>query len=598
MFEWDIYLWQSAGVFLIGLLLSVFSVRRRSGTNNGIHVWHILFVSSFIALTILFFPIFLEKNHEREAGSLVALLVAIQSTLQVFSINADFSIISEALSGKTEISAFIYSGLASFLYVLAPILTFGFILSFFRNLSSYRKYLFCFFKETYVFSELNEVSLALAIGIRKDTNRCTIVFAGLSAGKDGEDNSLKERAFALDAVFFNQDMLNTRFSLHSSRVPIRFVVTGEDESENINRALSLVQRYRNRSDTHVYVFSSEPGSELLLSGLTGEVKIRRIDKVRSCVYATMDQVGSRLFDDAFSPAVSDLAAASQDREICILLLGLGKMGGEMLKTLAWYTQMDGYKTTIHVFDRDPLAHSRIKAECPELFNEAHNGVDIPGETRMDVRFFPDVDVRADSFYTKINGIDHPTFVFVALGDDEENISAALQTKIYMKRRGLDPFVLTFVQSHEKYRALIEYGVDVSQGISFAGDWDLLTRMDMVFGSDLENKALERHLKWGDEDSFWAVEYNYRSSVASVLHKKARKHCGFAAAVKASEDLTEEERLENRVLEHRRWNAYVRSQGWVFGGSTDKSSRNNAAKMHNLLVPFDDLPEDEKCKDDD
>ena len=45
------------------------------------------------------------------------------------------------------------------------------------------------------------------------------------------------------------------------------------------------------------------------------------------------------------------------------------------------------------------------------------------------------------------------------------------------------------------------------------------------------------------------------------------------------------------LEHRRWNAYMRSEGFCYS-----PRRNDLAKTHNLLIPFDKLTEDEKRKD--
>ena len=51
-----------------------------------------------------------------------------------------------------------------------------------------------------------------------------------------------------------------------------------------------------------------------------------------------------------------------------------------------------------------------------------------------------------------------------------------------------------------------------------------------------------------------------------------------------------------ALEHRRWNAYMRSEGYIFSGSTDESSRNDLAKMHHDLVDFSSLTEEEKRKD--
>lgn len=43
---------------------------------------------------------------------------------------------------------------------------------------------------------------------------------------------------------------------------------------------------------------------------------------------------------------------------------------------------------------------------------------------------------------------------------------------------------------------------------------------------------------------------------------------------------------------------MRSEGYVYGGTVEKSGRNDLAKTHNCLVPFDALPIAEQKKDDD
>ena len=117
-------------------------------------------------------------------------------------------------------------------------------------------------------------------------------------------------------------------------------------------------------------------------------------------------------------------------------------------------------------------------------------------------------------------------------------------------------------------------------------------------SELESAALERHKKWGEEADFWRFDYNYNSSVASVIHRKIKILCGMVGAEKILSERTEKEKIALRILEHRRWNAYVRSEGYIYSGTTDKSSRNDMAKMHNCLVAFDKLPPEEQIKDDD
>ena len=50
------------------------------------------------------------------------------------------------------------------------------------------------------------------------------------------------------------------------------------------------------------------------------------------------------------------------------------------------------------------------------------------------------------------------------------------------------------------------------------------------------------------------------------------------------------------LEHCRWNAYMRAEGYVYSGSPEKSSRNDLGKMHHDLVNYEALTEEEKRKD--
>lgn len=104
--------------------------------------------------------------------------------------------------------------------------------------------------------------------------------------------------------------------------------------------------------------------------------------------------------------------------------------------------------------------------------------------------------------------------------------------------------------------------------------------------------MQRHLRWGKEEDFWKYEYNYRSSIASAIHKKMKLMCEIPGASKELEQRTEVEKRQLRELKHRRWNAYMRSEGFTYA-----EKRNNLAKTHCCLVPFDDLSKEEQEKDD-
>ena len=136
----------------------------------------------------------------------------------------------------------------------------------------------------------------------------------------------------------------------------------------------------------------------------------------------------------------------------------------------------------------------------------------------------------------------------------------------------------------------EYGID------FIGDMEDSYAESSIIDSELEGEALKSHMKWGKEDEFWTYEYNYRSSIASAIHMRARIKCGISGAGKNEDQLTDEEIKTIETLEHRRWNAYMRAEGYVFSGSTDKKTRNDLAKMHHDLVDFSSLSEEEKAKD--
>ena len=105
-------------------------------------------------------------------------------------------------------------------------------------------------------------------------------------------------------------------------------------------------------------------------------------------------------------------------------------------------------------------------------------------------------------------------------------------------------------------------------------------------------ASEKAIKKSCETSF-RLEYNYRASVCKAIHKHLikEKFLGIEAAQKNWHDMTLEEKIQVGGLEHVRWNAYMRTEGFV-----KAEKRNDLAKQHHNLVPTAELSFDDLRKD--
>ena len=562
------------------------------GNKRKIGVLNALLAGVFAANIFVFLPTHIVTAEPTFWGTWRAFLLSVFHSMQVFTIGCEFSAVKEGMAFCPDMLDTWFQVWAATLFVLAPILTFGFVLSLFKNLSAYVKYLRSYFKEAYIFSQLNEQSLVLAEDIRQKHKKAAIVFTDVYDDNQEGTCELMEQAKNLGAICFKKDITVVHFQKHSRRKPLWFFTISTNETENLNHALKLIEKYNTRCDTHLYVFSTQVDSELLLTSVEkGQVKVRRVNEVQSLVNRLLYDRGSLLFESARQNP-------DGTKKISAVVVGMGSHGTELVKALTWYGQMNGYRLEIHGFDKDPLAEEKFIALAPELMSPQYNGVTVEGEAQYHITIHSGVDVTTVSFAKEIEKLSDATYVIVALGNDDSNITTAVKLRMYFERMKIHPIIQAIVYNTQQKKAL--EGICNYRGqaydIQFIGDMESSYAEAVIIDSELEEDALRRHMKWGKEEEFWNFEYNYRSSMASAIHMKARIACKIPGAEKKEEELTPEERDIIEVLEHRRWNAYMRAEGYVFSGSKDKSSRNDLAKMHHDLVDFSSLSEEEKRKD--
>ncbi len=547
---------------------------------------NILIIGVFIASAFLLYPFCRERFF---AEGFTCTLLSIYHSLQLFVVGGSFDEMKEFVLTQDESIRQPYTQMVAAMYVLAPVLTFSFILSLFQNAISYVRYTFRFFKKIHVFSELSEKSLALAESIVHENRWSTVVFADVFERDDEIRYELTERAAKLGAISFKKDILSIRFGIHCFGTPISFFIIGADESENVKQALGLVKRYGKRRNTNLYAFSTHADGEILLANTKCKrMRVRRISDVRSLVYHLLYQHGEKLFEQAI--------LCGDEKKITVVLAGLGAHGTEMLKGLAWFCQMEGYGVTIHAFEKNQDAESVLKAACPELMDRKN----------YDIQIHAGIDVATEEFIRLVRQLP-VTYAFVALGNDSDNIQTALTLRTLFYEQNENLFIQAVVYDSEKVHALEKAAnfQGEAYNISFVGDLKTSYSADVILNSKLEAAGLMQHISYlsaqeqNDKEivdektnEFWNYEYYYRSSVARMIHDKMRVFCNISGAEKMVENRTPEEREKLRKIEHSRWKAYMRGEGYIYG-----ETRKDIAKRHHLLVPYETLSDAERRKND-
>lgn len=590
--------WNICFTIAIALLVAVlatvaFSLVSRYVKRKRIKIFKLLAVAIFLMGLVLYIPVYATEYSGQSYCITKTAVLSLHSTIRMFAVENDYTVIFDALTNAPEKIVLAYSALASVLYLLAPLMTFGFVLSFFKNLSAYIRYMAKFFRNVYVFSELNENSIALAKDILRNHRKDCVIFTDVDTKVAEQNEALLAQAEEIGALCFKKNISAINFKIHSSKKQIFFFALREKDDENIQDALELISKYKERRNTNLYVFSTSVYGELVIGGADrGVMKIRRINKIRALITNLLYEQGHELFDTA-------LPQANGKKRIRAVVLGLGRHGEQMVRALAWYCQMDGYEVQIDAFEKDPAAVDAFCAACPGLMSEKNNGVYVDGEAQYRIELHSGVDVGSKEFADKISAITDATYVLVALGSDEENVKAAVNLRMLFERNGAKPVIKAILYNSDARRSLLNarFSTKYAYRIDFIGAAESCYTEQVIMNSRLENEALACHLRYGSaEEEFWKYEYNYRSSVASAVHIKARIECGIAGADQLTQQLSQKERDVIERLEHRRWNAYMRSEGFVYSGSEEPESRNDLAKKHHNLVDFDKLRDEDKRKD--
>jgi len=610
---WTLFLILATAVFALSCVFAVINGLSRYKSNRLFTPNKILSIGVGASAVLLYVPIFWSSYQSYQFGKIESffetILISFNSMIKLFVADGDFEGVMTALPDESSTVFLGYRIVMSILFVMAPLLTFGFVLSFFKNLSARLRFAVSLKKEIVVFSELNDRSLVLAQDLAKKKGRL-LVFTDVFERDEETTYELLEKAKELGAIFFKKDITMLNLEKRKKKAKMRLFIIGQDKMENMSQSIRLIKKLKFRKNTNMYVLSTQEEDELLLvnalknddsdpADMQPEIHVRRINEVTSLIFHSLYEKG---YENIFASArVID----DDTKVINAVVIGMGHHGTEMVKALPWFCQMNGYELHVHAFDVDLRAEDRFCSLCPELMADHLNGhFDIEGESRYEIRIHSGFDVTTKAFDEELLALPDATFVFVAMGDDDRNLATAMKLRMLYKRKGIEPVIQAVIYQTEKKNILggIRNYKKQEYNIDFVGDMRTTFSEQVIMNSELEEKALARHTKWGNTkeaiDAFWQYSYNYKSSVASAIHYKMKLLCRVPGADQKPDDREESARVALRVLEHCRWNAYMRSEGYVYSGSDDPSTRDDLAKKHPCLIPFSRLSPEEQRKDDD
>ncbi len=593
----------SVVILITPTLIATIKNSRNTGGEPIISVFNVFITSVFFAIAVLFFPMYFRYVFDGEQifeKLIKSIFISIPRAFTLFFVDLNFVELIEFMTylgiyGTTLSS--IYLVYQAILFTLAPLLSIGILLSVISEFMDNMRFKLLSRRDIYVLSELNEQSFALAKSIvcTDDGRRKLVVICGVD-NEDAEVKKKKEELKKLGILFFKRDITEIKIpKLNKNGVrKFFFIAPIDNEDLNARNALSVLKALGeseifNNKNSQLYVFASAESNDILINTAnTGKIKVRIVNDKKNIVWNNLRQ--DPLFDYAID--------VNGVKEINVLLIGFGQYGEEILKTASWLTQLPGFELNIHVIDIDSDVDEKFSARAPELMK--YNGKKLKDEPYYNFIFHKKedgsgIDVSSTEFIQIISSLKNIGRVYVSMGDDSFNIATAIRVRrifgrVYEKDKV--PKISAIVYSDEKAEAYKVNGMKNMKGedygIDLIGNYSERFSLSVVEQLDLDELALKFHTAWNSTPEYIELfdkhSYYRRASLSEALYSKITEKTCEKYNIKPTKE-------EKASFEHLRWNAYMRSLGYVYG-----AKRDDISKVHPSLLPTNELSPEEIEKD--
>ena len=392
-----------------------------------------------------------------------------------------------------------------------------------------------------------------------------------------------------------------------------FLICG-DEDKNIGLAEDVIAQYTNTKRTNILINAFvESGTNVKFL----ESVMKSEDRSANIELRCIDEIALFCNHLIYNHPLYDTKGNGKD--ISVVIVGCGRTGMRMLKTVYWAGQIDGYSLKIRVYDRKAeKCRDRFYQQCPGLKEEKA------------IEFIT-ANVDSASFEEELlKNSGDATYILVAMDNDQLNLTVADRLyQIYRRhfnfREERMPEIFARVRSQAKTDSLFYNASFLEErNIHLFGTTKSVFSDKTLFDTDLENLAFAVHLTYWDSleldrhseeyaqirKNFRTGEYNRRSSMAVALHFPAKlcmcdkiESTGgnlltpenlkiYAECVASDDDF----RHRLAVAEHVRWNAFMLSEGYrpataqqmhQYAEAVD-SHKDDLSMVHPCITGWDEL----------
>lgn len=589
-------------LFLAGIL---FLLKKRSITQG-----HLVTASLFEFAASIF--LYLPEEYFNDIPESAPVLHAAESfftaVLRTFNIyqGNDYSRIS--FDGHPVFSGF-YATLITLTNIVMLLCVIGVIIKFLEGPAQRLRLALGKKKNVFLFPVCNEKTLAIAESI--DRSAGTAIFTCSGEDLTPED---KERLAAIDAIYVDSAVDEIFRSLLKNTERLETFLFEDSEERNLAHLEDLCSALEGRpiDDRIIRIYvelSQTPWSLydgfLRRHGLPDDKDSLVVNFVRTEENFAYNNL---LKHSIFRDAVPDTENGKEIRRIGVLLLGMNERNLEMFKAVLHLSQMPGYRLTVLVMDKPNSWEDHweeLLQKIPELHKDSQEG-----DALYKIHYFDNVDFAAGKLEEYVpEYLPDFNFAFVNVGDDLLNLNLALRLQALCVRCGRKDGY--HIQVNIKDEAVCRYWNPdlLTERIELVGSTAMTCDYDFITMSDIERATIAIHKVRYPADrpdspswvSYCNSEYNRHSVYARTLSFKYKVEL-IDEFYRSDYTITSTDRTW-KIYEHMRWNVYTRTLGYVLAdsalldadGNLSKQMR-TIAKVHNDLIPYDDLSEEEQNKD--